>query len=195
MKAGTAMKNTKALLLSTCLLLPMLPCISASADPAGGQDESLAASARQFVQDFYDWYIPLAKKDQGGTYYDISIHWRPQAFSKALVRALKEDRDAQKAAKDDPVGLDFDPFLNAQDFCEKNTVGKATVDKSTATVEFYEICSGDPVTKDKPPSVIAELVRTDIGWQFANFKYQGGDLLSTLAALKRERSPAPRQTK
>lgn len=181
------MKNTKAILLSTCLLLFTLPCSAQAADASGAQEQSLSASAHQFVEDFYDWYIPMADKDKGGSYYDISVHWRPRAFSKALVRALKEDQEAEAAAKDGPVGLDFDPFLNAQDICEKNMVGKASINKNTATVEFYEICSGDPQS-DKRPTVIAELVRSDAGWQFTNFKYEDGDLLSTLAALKRERS-------
>lgn len=185
---GAEMKNMKVILLSTCLLLSALPCIGEAADAAAAQAVSLSASAHQFVQDFYDWYIPLAQKDQAGSYYDISVHWRPHAFSKALIQALKEDNVAQKAAKDGPDGLDFDPFLNAQDFCEKNVVGQASINKNTAAVEFYSICSGEPVEKSKQPWVIAELIRTDAGWQFANFKYQNGDLLSTLAGLKRERN-------
>jgi hypothetical protein len=184
------MKNMKALLLSTCLLLSALPCIGASADPAGAQDE---ASARQFVKDFYDWYIPRAKKDEGAS-YDKTFRWRPDAFSKTLIHALKEDEAANKASKDGPVGLDSDPFLNAQDFCEKNEVGKATVSNNTATVEFFEICSGDPASKDKP-WVIAELVRSGASWQFTNFKYQEGDLLSTLADLKKERSAESKRGK
>ncbi|HEX9510533.1 MAG TPA: hypothetical protein VF939_08620 [Puia sp.] len=75
-------------------------------------------SARIFVQKFYDWYFPLfaapgGKKDTIPS-STVAINQRGEYFDIPLRKALIDDAKAQSKATE-LVGLDFDPFLNAQD--------------------------------------------------------------------------------
>ena len=77
------------------------------------QAESTAC--RKFVQDFYDWYAPLAKKSLREPAWNLALQRKPEAFSADLLKALKMDSEAAARAKGDIVGLDFDPFVGGQD--------------------------------------------------------------------------------
>ncbi|MEA2552688.1 MAG: hypothetical protein QOJ65_864, partial [Fimbriimonadaceae bacterium] len=106
-----------------------------------GRSPSEAASVRRFVQDFYDWYIPmenrrdearlnkvkLHKKDQADEMPDeiVAINSRPEMFSRELRHALLEDRKAQEKNSDYIVGIDFDPFTDAQDIANHGLAGRA----------------------------------------------------------------------
>src|SRR6267142_4096168 len=97
-------------------------------------------SVRTFVQDFYAWYV--RKADAGGpeANSDVALKLKPSSFSPLLVEALKEDFAAQAQSPDDVVGLDFDPFLNAQDICEHYKLGKITRVGKEYRVEIYGTC-------------------------------------------------------
>lgn len=103
-----------------------------------------------------------------------------------LARALKEDFEAQSREKDEIVGIDYDPFLNSQDPCERYEVGKATRQGANYRVEVYAVCGGK---KHDKPDVIAELAPKGGSWVFANFHYPGEntDLLRVLKELRQQR--------
>jgi len=165
-----------------CLLFFMVPC---SARPQQKIDDlGIRESLHAFVQDFYDWYVPIALRDHAVPAWDFALKYRKQVFSAELFRALKEDSDAQAKASD-LVGLDFDPFLNSQDPSKRYEADSSTQKGNEYEVKVYAIGSGK---KSDVPAVIAELVYNDRQWQFINFQYpDSGDLLSNLKLLRDDR--------
>src|SRR5215472_11763578 len=89
---------------------------------AGGEGTE-ARSAQKFVQDFYVWYLKEEKKEHKEDLSTFAFKTKPQWFSDALIQGLKEDEAAQAKDPGEVVGLDFDPFLNAQDVCEPYKTG------------------------------------------------------------------------
>lgn len=136
------------------------------------------------VRDFYAWYAPPPGGNERGL--KSVLKDRASSLTNELLRALKQDYDAQSRSPDDIVGLDFDPFLNSQDPCEHYEVGKATRKGAGYLVEVYAVCAG---TKSKQPSIIAELVPKNNLWVFANFHYpmDKTDLLQVLKLLRDQR--------
>jgi hypothetical protein len=99
-------------------------------------------SARDFVQQFYRWYVPVALSKHQESSWDVALRDKKMDFSPELAQALQRDSDAQAKVKDDIVGLDFDPFLNTQDPCQRFELGKVTQVKTAYRVEVFDICSG-----------------------------------------------------
>lgn|SRR5487761_55474 len=169
------------------LLLLAIPC-SVGAQAKSAQDTH--KSAGEFVQQFYDWYVPRALKHNAGPASDLALKYKDRVFSPKLFRALKEDSDAQANVNGPIVGLDFDPFLASQDPAERYEVGKATRKGGSYWVDVYGIWSGK---KSEKADVVAEVARTDGRWLFVNFYYpnaaspRSGDLLSVLALLQEDR--------
>lgn len=153
------------------------------------------SSCREFVQKFYDWYLPKARtaKERAS---DIVLKTRSSVLSRELQRQLKADSDAQ-AKSDDLVGLDFDPFLNTQDpDFESCTVGKTVLKGSGYWADVTCVFPGANASKSH---VTAELISHQGQWIFVNFHYQDGskkyDLLSILKGLREERQPKSKQPK
>ena len=141
----------------------------------------LLASAQSFVQDFYTRYMTQHMTEES------VLAAKPSPLEPALARALKEDYDASAKSKDEIVGLDFDPFLNSQDPCERYEVGKVTMHgNDRAAVEVYGVCEGKRSPK---PDVIADVIFVNGRWQFTNFEYPEShdDLRSVLKKLKADR--------
>jgi hypothetical protein len=167
-----------------CCLLFLGPLFGISAPGKSAQSPPNAErSCRTFVRAFYTWYVP------GHGVEDV-LKSRRSALSPELLRMLKEDLDASARSRDEIVGLDFDPFLNAQDTAERYEVGKATAKGDSYWVEVYGIWSGK---KSEKPDVVAEVAFREGHWSFVNFHYgktelpENENLLSVLKALKRER--------
>jgi hypothetical protein len=88
--------------------------------------------------------------------------------------------------------LDFDPFLNTQDPCERYEVGAATQYQQTYRVPVFSICSGK---KGEQPDVTAEVAARGGRWVFINFAYPKRanddsnplDLLGTLKLMRESR--------
>lgn len=147
----------------------------------------LQKSARDFVRQFYDWYVPIALEDHPGPASDLALKDRGAVFTSELSRALKRDSDASAKANGYIVGLDFDPFLNSQDPDDRYEVGKVTRQDDSYSVEVFGVSSGK---REETPTVRPELIRRNGRWVFANFYYpgsHGGDLLSVLRRLAKER--------
>lgn len=141
-----------------------------------------SGSVSSFVQRFYEWYVPVALKDHKGPAWNEVLTHKPALLGTALARALRADMQAQAQARGEIAGLDFDPFLNAQDPCDRYEVGKATRIDHKYKVEIYGMCRG---VRNEKPDVVAELAPKGSSWTFANFYYprSNSDLLTVLRRL------------
>jgi hypothetical protein len=174
----------------TCLLFVSL---FPQSNPAQGKTASLETNSPQgFVQAFYSWYVPIALNDAAPNTPAASraLTQRAPDFSPVLVRSLRGDFEAQSKANGEIVGLDFDPFLAAQDPCESYVVGSTSRRGFLYMVPVFGVCSG---VKHRKPDVVAELVRRHGSWLFVNFLYPSNkaDLMSTLKLLREQREKHP----
>ena len=149
---------------------------------------SEVASVRRFVQGFYDWYTPIVLR-MGVDPELLALKKKGLTFSPELRKALWEDWTAQSKEPGFIVGLEFDPFTNSQDPNNRYVVGKIAKKGRTWLVEVH----GVPTKKEPEVSKLtAQVQRDQRGLVFTNFYYEGSDnLLSTLAALKRDRKENP----
>lgn len=145
-----------------------------------------SAAVKDFAQGFYSWYVPEALKTEDAPAWNVALKCKRDVFGTTLFHALKEDSDAQAKASGEIVGLDFDPFLNTQDPCDRYEVGTVTSQGAGYRVDIYGVCSGK---RDEKPDVVAEVARRGASWAFTNFLYPAihGDLLDTLKTLREER--------
>lgn len=166
-----------------CLVLVLT---SALAHDAWAQKSKTSEpeSARRFVQAFYAWYVPLAKKDPSVT---RALRERRSQFRPELARALRADLAASAANGNEVVGLDGDPFLNAQDPCDKYDAVSSTRVGATYHVGVV----GKGWCKDHTtPDIVAEVTRRDGRWVFLNFIYSTkpkDNLMDLLTQLQSDR--------
>jgi hypothetical protein len=142
------------------------------------------ATPANFVQEFYDWYTPVALRENRNPAWGAALKKKPGSFDLKLFQWLKEDLDTQTKVHGKVAGLDFDPFLNSQDPGDHYEVGKTTQQGESYRVDIYELWYGK---KSEQPIVTAELIHADFGWVFANFYYPDGRNLFSI--LRRLRNP------
>lgn len=159
-----------------------LVCLSFTPNAQTRTGKLELASARKFVQAFYDWYAPKAAKEPT---LEAVLKKKPSPLSPALAKALREDLDAEAKSNGDLVGLDFDPFLNSQDPSPKYRVSSV---KKEGTRYLVTVVSAVPEGSDVA-SVVAEVMKKNGKWSFTNFRYpEGSDLLKELKSLKAGRA-------
>jgi len=148
-----------------------------------------SSPCRRFVQQFYDWYVPLIQKARNGPTSDVALQRKPEAFNPGLLRALKLDSEASARAKGDIVGLDFDPFVGGQDPADRYELRRVTSRDNKCSVEVWRASPTDTAEKSGRPDVVADLALDRGHWQFLNFRYPdvNADLVSVLAQLREER--------
>jgi Protein of unknown function (DUF3828) len=142
---------------------------------------------RDFVQEFYDWYVPASANSHVGLPSDIALQSRPSAFDVSLARQLKEDSDVQTKVPGEIVGLDFDPFLSAQDPCERYEVVDVHREAGNYLVSVRGVGGCE---KHDDADVVAEVVSKNGAWLFTNFHYprlSSTDLLTVLKKLRDDR--------
>ena len=149
-------------------------------------------SCRVFVQGFYDWYFDrLNRQNKGqsdGSSADDVVRLKPELLTARLRQMLKEDRDAASKNADEIVGLDFDPYINAQDWEGKYSVESAAVSGSTCRASVWGADAGK-----KREMVDPELESNKGKWVFVNFHYPGSpdarneNLIAMLAGLREDR--------
>ena len=141
------------------------------------------SQAAQFVRAFYGWYLPAAGTGAG---LKQAISDSATLFAPEIVHAIEADGEAQAKNPNEVVGLDGDPFLDAQDFCERYDVGTARREGTDILVDVYARCSGDTTST---PRIAARVRRNGQGWTFVNFQYpqRSSDLLKDLDELRRQR--------
>jgi hypothetical protein len=173
------MRTDLSLVLAALLLACNRPA------PAPDTDPELTQAAT-FVRAFYAWYLPAAGTGAG---LQRAIVDSVALFAPDLVRAIEADGEAQAKNQDEVVGLDGDPFLDAQDFCERYDVGAVRRDGNDVLVDVHARCAGQD---DSIPRITARLQRTERGWIFTNFHYpqRTSDLLKDLDELRRQRDSA-----
>lgn len=174
-------------ILIACLLLASsLTCLAAGpAAPVQTEKDSV----RAFVQAFYDWYLKTTDDQKDGA-ADIVLAHKPAYLSPELAKALKADGDAAARSPDEVVGLDFDPYLNAQDVCAPYKLGAVRQKGKVYEVEVMGSCADDA---PGIPDVVTQLVRRGDSWEFTNFIYPArkdvpaSDLLSLLKRYQQDR--------
>ena len=152
--------------------------------PAGAA--STEADAKAFVQKFYDTYMPVVQAEKDAPASNYVVEKMSAVLDPVLLAGLKEDMAAAaNAPEGDEVGLDFDPFLDAQDPADRYEVKSVSRKGTTYLADVYCVTEGKRSDK---PCVVPELVQDNGKWRFVNFDYpEGGDLLTVLKDLKAER--------
>jgi hypothetical protein len=154
---------------------------------ASPSNDTDTGAVQDFVQEFYSWYVPVAHNSRSGRSSDLALKTRPSAFDPSLARQLKEDSDAQEKVQGDIVGLDFDPFLGAQDPCERYEV--VNVDKKEENY-LVGVRGAGGCEKHDEVDVIAEVASRNGALSFVNFHYphlDKSDLLTILKKLRDDR--------
>jgi hypothetical protein len=154
---------------------------SSRSAPASIPGAPVDSSAVVFVRSFYQTYAPRGAAS-GLAAVDSLLAEQPALFTPELLAALRRDAEARAAAKGEIDGLDWEPFLNSQDPCERYVVGDASRVASNVRVSVYAVCGGK---RSNQSAVVAEVAPTGHSWAFANFIYgaPAGDLLKALRAL------------
>ncbi len=182
------MTNRLSIASALSILLLYLFGLSCSAEPTvQNQQGSNVASCKKFVKEFYTWYCfgkPEPKEE-------IVLKKKKSLLSPKLYAALKEDLDASAKSPGEIVGLDFDPFLNAQDVAEKYAVGDVKQKGANYLVDVWGTWNGK---RQKKPDVVAEVQNVNGKWVFTNMHYgkskfpENENLLSVLSTLKKSRA-------
>lgn len=139
-----------------CCLLLLAVSSPLQAQTKGGQDVS--ESLRGFVQQIYDWYLPMTLKNDGVTSWDRALQSKSSVFDPQLTREIRENSASEAKTAAETAGLDFDPILASQDTVERYEVGRISQKGETYWVKIYEFWSGK---KGEKPAVVAELRQQD----------------------------------
>jgi hypothetical protein len=139
----------------------------------GTRARAADGSARDFLAGIY------------GAYRGKNAKGRPLADERTIRRYFEPSlaamvvKDRKDAARRKEVGtLDFDPFVDAQDWdiaAFDIAVGDEASGKANATVKF--------VNAGTPNTVVLDLVRTAGGWRISDITWQREDKSETLRAL------------
>lgn len=137
--------------------------------PSQAQD----SSAKSFVESIYRSYLgsdatgPIFSGPKTSLYFDA-----------AMTALIDKDR-MESEARGTSGRLDFDPFINAQDFsitALSIKIGDENADRTQALVSFRNA--------KRPVKIILDLVRTPQGWRVANIAWPG--LKETLISILRK---------
>lgn len=159
----------------------------ATARIAAGQATPTPSSsaAEHAVAEFYAWYVPIWQGEQGP--HLRALRERRAQFAAPLVAALEAEAAATAQGGEEVDGLDADPFLNAQDPCERyrpvHTERRG--DRYLVDVLGEGGCRGHTT-----PDVIVEVAWRQRRPVFTNFLYsrtRGDDLRSRLTRLAAQR--------
>jgi hypothetical protein len=153
------------------------------------QPDSQADSVRRFVQQFYDWYVPLVVPHRPDQNVDSTVQLRDAFLDTALVRELDEDLAAKKKAPPGELeGINFDPFLNSQDPCPRYVAGLAQRGERDYFVDVRPDCGASAY---QPKHFIAVVRPYDRSFRFADFQFDSTTLRKVLAAFKARRDSIP----
>jgi hypothetical protein len=166
--------------ISLTLLVPAMAQVA----PAPG-----TSACRQFVQQFYDWYVPSIRTTNSERASDLALRRKSDVFNPDLLRAMKVDSEAVARAKGEIDGIDFDPFVGGQDPADHYEARSVTWRHNKCSVEVWRASPTDRVAKPRKPDVTADVMLNGVRWQFLNFRYPdvNADLVTVLARLREER--------
>jgi hypothetical protein len=152
-------------------------------------------SARVFVQKFYDWYAVLDSSSISARKNPVAsaLNQKRECFDAYLRKAIMDDEHAQAKVKGELVGLDFDPFTNAQDRRVGCQTGNVKQIGHKFFVDVHDIAKGKSkeAILTSELVVVAEVAKTNGHWVFTNFIYNIKDgnenLLQILKSLAKSR--------
>jgi hypothetical protein len=152
--------------------------------PAATSADSVASSAVRFVESFYAWY------QASGERFETAVRDSPAVFDRPLLEAMQVDLEAQARHPEEVVGLDWDPFLAAQDPCNPYRAQQAARRQDTILVSIRGMCPDREAAA--APDVVAELRWLRGRWVFTDFRHgsDSGSLMQDLAELRRARASA-----
>jgi hypothetical protein len=134
---------------------------------------------KQFYVDFYPQYLKyMSSKDRSLSDYK-KLFERKKYFSSRLSSCLIENERRQLAAKGRIAGLDFDPFIDAQDDVGSPIVGEnKKVNNKYFVLVNFSMCPNH--------QVVVELASGPEGIVISNFIYpdEKTDLIRISSALK-----------
>lgn len=172
------------------LVLSSLFAITLNAADSVTQSSSSSLSdkdaAGAFVQDFYDWYAPMAFRQKSSLPWEQAITLKADLFSAKLKIVLNIDKHSGKDSDGVYAGLDSDPFLNTYSPCERYVVSEVQEYEKSFRVALQAVCNG----KLRPKNVVwAEVSHNKKNqWQFVDFRYpEGNDLFDMLKNLRKRR--------
>lgn len=143
------------------------------------------AAARQFAAEFYAWYRPAGGAERG---VNEVLKERRAWLTPQLASLLEADQACASRAQA-VCRLDFDPFLNSQDPCEKYEVDGDMIpyrDLREVWVLVRATCSGRP---DSIPTADLVLIPSGVSWVIKDVRYpQTRDPLISILSTE---SPAP----
>jgi hypothetical protein len=155
-------------------------------------DSSPEKDCREFVQRFYDWYFDRLNEEMKTSTRSRAqnpvLKFRPEALTPRLRTLLREDIRAQARNRDYIVGLDFDPFINAEDWEGAYRVENVTLNGDTCRATVWGSDTGA-----KREIVAPELKLENGRWIFVNFHYPGSanpndkNLIDLLIQLRNDR--------
>ncbi|MDB5116659.1 MAG: hypothetical protein JWQ79_2151 [Mucilaginibacter sp.] len=135
------------------------------------------AEAKAFVQKFYDWYLPLYNKplDRKNPVLPdvVALKQKSNYFDEPLRKALLDDAAEQAKSPGEIVGIDFDPFLGAQD----NVLGYKLGDVKQVGNKFWiETSFGN--------HIVAEVKKAGGSWKFTDFIYPANGKMKQFSMLQ-----------
>jgi len=148
--------------------------------------------SRDFVRAYYDWYRPMHNRTMREAAFAVALREKKEFLSDELYAALEADHDAQEQVVGDEVGLDYDPFLNAQDDVPTLKVAEVKRSGDAWRVTVRTQCTGQYCGT----VAIAEVKPIRGQWRIVNIHRGDGkddthDLLSQLKHLAAERRKMP----
>jgi hypothetical protein len=126
------------------------------------------------VQGFYDSYfdkLNAENTNKNATPAEEQvIQQEPTVLAPELSQALTADRQAQNKEPDDIVGLDFDPFIGAQDWEGKYSVNNVNLTEGVCRASVWGTDAGK-----KKAMVNPVLTKLSNNWVFTDFFYPEGN--------------------
>jgi hypothetical protein len=146
-------------------------------------DEKNLAGA--FVQDFYDWYAPIAYRQKTSVPWENAVTLKSALFSTKLALVLRRDQYTFTKPDGTYTELEVDPFLNTDNPCEHYVIGEVVEYDKSFRVGMQAVCNG----KLRPKIVVqAEVIRKKDQWLFMNFYYpEGKSIFEMLKELRKKR--------
>ena len=130
-------------------------------------------AARQFVQSFLDWYVPVVNDMNRQPAWWRVLTMRPHVLDPVLREALRADSAAGRGDLTPREVLNGDPFLDSQDPCPRYEAIEARRDSVGVRVTVKPVCA-NPTWQTQRPVI---LVRREGGeWTIVNVFYQKHDL-------------------
>jgi hypothetical protein len=161
---------------------------STESHPPASRNRSAAvndsAEVSRFAQGFLDWYVPIARRDESVPTYWHVLRDRSEFLDEPLARALRDDSTAQRAKPVSRELLGFEPFLVAQDPCDRYGPGTIRREEAAYEVTIQPICSVPAARQWQTHRPVLVVVRDSAGWKIANVKYGKGEVTSEKQDLK-----------